>query len=77
MEKKFKNMKTFEQHSDKNLNISDVMNLLSNDVAIEESERKAMRIGNGGKLKRDGIYANTFEMGFLHARKILLDYLRQ
>ena len=34
MEKKLKNIQTFEQHTDKNLNISDVMKSLS----VEEQE---------------------------------------
>jgi len=75
MEKNFKNLKTFEQHTDKNFNISDVINILSNDVAFEEAERNGLRIGDNGKLRRNSEYINAFEIGILHARKLLIDEL--
>lgn len=74
------NMKKINKTSgnvEKELGISDVMRLLSDDVCYEASELKTMQIGNDMKLVRDGVAASNFEMGFLYARKLILDELKK
>ncbi len=59
------------------LGLSDIMDLLSNDIIYEESERKGARVDDDGMLKEDTIYTTAFEMGMLHARKLLINYLKK
>jgi hypothetical protein len=67
MEKKLKNIQTFEQHTDKNLNISDVRSSKINENQSEMEREIQNYIKNNLKLKireesngSDVSYSNTF-----------------
>ncbi len=57
--------------------ISIIMSLLSNDIMYQKSELHGLGINDNDELSRDSIKESSFEMGFLYARKLILDYLNE
>jgi len=73
MDKDNKNIEL--DNTDKKLHISDVMRLLSNENMYNKSELHSSEIGDNGELRRVSTKETSFEMGFMCARKIILDAL--
>jgi hypothetical protein len=62
---------------DKKLHISDVMRLLCNKNMYNKSELHSAEIGDDGELCMDSIKETSFQIGFMCARKFILDALKQ
>jgi len=59
-----------------NLSKNSVMDLLSNENMYKKSELHSAEIGDNGELCRVSIKESSFETGFMCARKIILDALK-
>jgi len=59
------------------LDIPVVSRLLSNDIMYEKSELHGSSIGDNHELCRDSIKITSFEIGFMCAKKLILEYLKK
>lgn len=62
------------QFNDNKLDKSKIDELLSKDIMYERAQRHGLTLGDDN-LFRDPIKEISFEMGFLQARNIILNYL--
>ena len=74
MDKDNKNTKF--NNTDEKLHISDIIRLLSNENMYEKSGLHSSEIGDNGELRRVSIKETSFETGFMCARKIILNVLK-
>ena len=69
------NLENLNEAKKPQLDIPAVIRLLSKEAMYKKSELHGLGIGDDDKLRRDSIKEMSFELGFMCARKLILDYL--